>query len=61
MLGHVRDITRSNESVVCAEQEIARIRTNMDLSHREIAQQRRLVHDQRDMLEELRAQIRDID
>jgi hypothetical protein len=37
LLSNIREITRSNESVICAEQEIARIRTNTDFNHREIA------------------------
>jgi len=35
LLSNIREITRSNESVICAEQEIARIRTNTDFNHRE--------------------------
>lgn len=61
LLHNIRDITRSNESVICAEQEIARIKTNMDFSHREIAQKRRVLYDQRQILDDLRAQMREVD
>jgi|LauGreDrversion4_2_1035121.scaffolds.fasta_scaffold145913_1 hypothetical protein len=35
MLGNLREISKNNESVICAEEEIARLRTNMDFIKRE--------------------------
>lgn len=45
MLANLREINRNNESVVCADQEIARLRTNMDFVKRDILQKRRLLDD----------------
>lgn len=45
MLGNLREMGRSNESAVCAEEEIARLKTNMDFVKRDILQKRRMVDD----------------
>ena len=61
MLSTLREITRNNESVICAEEEIARLKTNMDFVKRDIVQKRRMLEDQRNMINEMRSQMRDID
>jgi archaellum component FlaC len=45
MLANLREMSRSNESVVCAEEEIARLKTNMDFVKRDIFQKSRMLQD----------------
>ena len=43
MLANLREMSRSIESVVCAEEEIARLKTNMDFVKRDIFQKSRML------------------
>lgn len=43
MLTNLREIGHNNESVICAEEEIARLKTNMDFVKRDIFQKKKLV------------------
>ena len=61
LLENLREITRSNESVICAEEEIARLRTNMDFVKRDIHQKKRLLDDQTSIMDELRRELRELD
>lgn len=61
MLSNMREIARNNESVICADEEIARIRTNMDFVKRDIFQKRRLLDDNTSIMDELRRELRELD
>jgi hypothetical protein len=43
LLANLREITRQNESVLCADEEIARLKVNLDFTRREIMQKKRLL------------------
>ena len=57
----MREISRNTESVVCAEEEIARLKANMDFVKRDIAQKRRLLDEQKGSGDDLRQEMRQID
>ncbi|TNV72326.1 hypothetical protein FGO68_gene11876 [Halteria grandinella] len=61
MLSNMREISRNNESVICADEEIARIKTNMDFVKRDIFQKRRLLDDNTSIMDELRRELRELD
>jgi chromosome segregation ATPase len=61
MLSNMREIARNNESVICADEEIARIKTNMDFVKRDIFQKRRLLDDNTSIMDELRRELRELD
>lgn len=61
MLTNLREISHNNESVICADEEIARIRTNMDFVKRDIFQKKRLLDDQTSIMDELRRELRELD
>ncbi len=43
LLSNLREINSQNESVICADEEIARLKTNLDFTKRQIQQKRRLL------------------
>lgn len=47
MISNLREISRNNESVVCADEEISRLKTNMDFVKRDIYQKKRMLGDQK--------------
>jgi hypothetical protein len=45
MLSNLREINRTNESVICADEEIARLKTNLDFAKRDTLQRKRMLQD----------------
>ena len=61
MLESLREIGRTNESVICAEEEIARLKNNMDFVRRDALQKKRMLDDHKKLINELKQEMCDID
>lgn len=54
MLSNLREISRNNESVICADEEISRLKASLAFVQRDIGQKKHLLHDQHNILNELK-------